>query len=160
MALPLLDVPSVAPIAIPSDAADVRVRPRRTRTLEAGTYGDITVLPHGTLRLTGGTYVLERLRVLPHVDVICEAPCDLRVAGRVTLAPFARLAPRADLSPADVTITIGREGGVGLHAGPRSRLAAGVLAPEAVLRLGAQGHFTGQFIGRQVHIAPRARLNW
>jgi hypothetical protein len=156
LALPLFKLPPLPAFAVDPAARNVNVL--RSTRLGPGDYRVVTVWPFGTLRLTGGVYELQRLKILPGARVICLAACEIRVLDLVRMHQGAELRPGEGLEPSGVRVLIAAQEGPALEAYGGNRVEANVLAPWGKVRLGAGGRFEGAILAHQVVIGPSARV--
>jgi hypothetical protein len=156
LALPLIELPPLPTFEINPAARNVNVL--RSGRLGPGDYRVVTVWPFSTLRLTGGIYEFQRLRIFTQARVICQAACEIRVVDVVRMHPGADLLPGEGLDAGDVRVLIAAEEGPALEAYGANRLAANVLAPWGRLRLGAGGRFAGALLAHQVVVGPSSRV--
>jgi PKD repeat protein len=156
LALPLLELPPLPAFEIGPAARNVNIV--RSGRLSPGDYRVVTVWPFGTLRLTGGIYEFQRLRIFTQARVICLAACEIRVVDVVRMHQGADLIPGPGLESRDVLVLIAAEEGVALEAYGGNRLSANVLAPWGRLRLGTRGRFEGAFLAHQVVLGASARV--
>jgi hypothetical protein len=96
--LPLAgDVP-VMPL-FQAGTTSVNVPNNATQTRSAGSYGTVTIGRRATLRLAGGVYNIESLTMGGPSTLQCDAPCDVRVKGRVAMDAATRIIPAPAVHP-------------------------------------------------------------
>ncbi|HEY4612950.1 MAG TPA: hypothetical protein VII11_08215, partial [Bacteroidota bacterium] len=65
-----------------------------TLTLQPGSYGDILVRKNGVLTLTGGTYHLNSFTTGDDVQLIFQAPTEVRIAGKFDSGQGSYIGPQ------------------------------------------------------------------
>ena len=167
LALPLpLPLPSLP--AITPGTQDVYLSHSASETLDPGSYAAIT-LANGNggiptvLSLTGGLYQMTKLEVGHDARVVCLAPCELRIAGRLLILARSSVGP-ADtpgLGAGNVELLVA---GTNATSHPTSTPAAAtidndagieayLLAPNGTARFGQRGTLTGKVVARDVLFA-------
>jgi hypothetical protein len=151
--LPLETVGIPMPNADPS-APPIRVLPHRTRVLDPGAFGVVKVHPRGTLVLHAGTYVFDELDLQPLAQVRMDGP-----AGSVVIYVASRLRQGGDFvdgtgQPADISLIYAGNEPVTLHC----PFAGTVIAPNARLQLApCQGdRYDGWFYANDLAVLPGA----
>ncbi|MBI5496218.1 MAG: hypothetical protein HY904_14440, partial [Deltaproteobacteria bacterium] len=165
--------------AVTPGHADVRVRPRTSRTLEAGRFDSVEVSSRGTLRLTGGVYELRTLEVGANARIEASAPSELRVLGRVRMGRGATVGANSGVAR-DLRIESGagtaerdrgddneeREEdddhacGSPVEIQAEARVTALLLAPRARVHVGSEVVLVGAIAGRSIHLGPRAEASF
>jgi len=97
---------------------DVEVKQKKSATLAAGAYDEVSVKQKGTLTFTGGTYHLGDLDVGPNAEIRFLAPTVLLIRGQLSLDQGSTFGPAsgASISAADILVYVeGRNGRLGKH---------------------------------------------
>ena len=112
------------------------------------------------LILTGGVYHLSRLTLGTDAAVECDAPCELRVAGRVLIGSRSSVGPgpAAGMGSGNVELLVAGANGsslptalpAALNVDTDAALSAYVLAPNGTARFGQRGDFFGKVVARDV----------
>jgi len=126
-----------------------------------GPFGAVRIARGGRLTLVGGEYDLRSLWIGRGAQLVCEAGCTLRVAGRVVLRQAAFLGGESKPNNPievrlDVASDLGRRASVRVYR--RSVVDARVYAPRGGILLGINGSYRGSFIGRTVYVYQGARI--
>ncbi|MBI5495034.1 MAG: hypothetical protein HY904_08390, partial [Deltaproteobacteria bacterium] len=167
--------------AVAPGHADVRVRPRMSRTLAPGRFDAVEVSSRGTLRLTGGVYEMRTLEVGANAHIEASAPTELRVQGSVRIGRGAVVGATSGTAR-DLRIESGagtpernrgehdddEEGeehedhacGSPVEIQEEARVTALVLAPDARVHVGRQVLLVGAIAGRGIHLGPRAEVSF
>jgi hypothetical protein len=152
--LPVFAFPT-APVVVPG-TTDIKVRQSDGAVmLPPGDYGQIRVGVHGVLILEGGTYNIRSLNASVLTAILFSGTTTVNVAERVSVGPLSVFGPQGgSVSPRCIVINV---------AGDRfwvssTDVEATVNAPNANVRLGALGTYTGNFIGKTVKVGFRAVL--
>src|SRR5262245_35194149 len=141
---PLPPVPSCSPGAAPV------VAPKGgTLVLGPGSYGKVQVPNGATLELTGGTYCLADVKVGRKSTIVVDAAVNVTVMGKYRSNPGSRLVAAAGsgIGATDIVLDVA---GTQVKFGHKSKVFAVVYAPNAVLRFGRGGFYTGQFVARDL----------
>lgn len=141
---PLPPVPSCNP-----GGQSVAVDKGGSATLPPGTYTTVRVLNGATLELTGGTYCFADVKLGRKAKIVVDAPVDVTIMKNYRSSPGSRLAPAADSGVGATDIGIGIAGPV-VKFGHKAKVYAILYAPNAKLRFGRGGNFTGQFVAREL----------
>jgi hypothetical protein len=180
LALPLLVMPPLP--AISPGTQDVEVAQNTTRSLAAGSYGDVKVQRGGALILNG-VYHLTSLDVKPGGRVYFQGRSELRIANTVDVSARGYVGPDpapayASLRASDVVLAVagpdehGRQheddralGQSGddvsptvVQFGRSSTVRANVYAPSGTVWLKDDSQATGAFVGQRVRVAQRVEL--
>ncbi|RLB39709.1 MAG: hypothetical protein DRH12_11140, partial [Deltaproteobacteria bacterium] len=161
----LPDFPDIQPGIDP-----VKVFSGQTRTLAEGHYGAVRVRPKGKLVLEGGEYHFEKLRLDPKASVVCLAPTEIRIEGRLLTWPKAYIGPAADseITAKDIVILVGgingrngnlRENPKAVTIGIANNIKANIYAPNGTLWICGVTHAEGSFIGRDVIIGVMVTMS-
>ncbi|MBI4955297.1 MAG: hypothetical protein HY908_24955, partial [Myxococcales bacterium] len=172
LALPLGLTPAVPAFA--PGAAAVVVPHGTLRELGPGAYGHVRVKGGDedeptVLRLTGGSYDFADLELGAHALLVCQARCEIRVAGRLKTESHVYVGPAfgTDLGAADVVIVVrGKNGDHGhvdatpkaARIGAHAVVVARIYATTGTLSLGEHAVAKGTFVGREVRVGEHARL--
>jgi hypothetical protein len=141
----------------------IEVPQNGTHTLQPGSYGDIMVRRNGRLILTGGTYHLSSFTCGDNVQLICQAPAEIRIAGKFDSGQGSSIGPEdTTLVSADQIMFYvgGINGNTGnLGATPKAakigianRVRASFYVPNGTLWIRQNSEATGQFIGKDVDV--------
>lgn len=141
---PLAPDPSCTP-----GGTGVNVLKGESLTLASGAYGAVVVQNGGTLELTGGTYCFSDVKIGRKSLVVVDAAVDVTVMGRVRALPGAVLKPASNSGLGATDIAVGVAGKQVKFSG-KTRISGVFYAPNALLRFGRGGFYTGQFIADQI----------
>ena len=120
-----------------------------SQTLAPGSYGTVIVQNGATLELTGGTYCFADLKLGRKSSVIVDGAVDVTVMGKVRALPGAVVKPAAGSGLGATDIVFGIAGKQVKFSG-KTRVSGIFYAPNALLRFGRGGFYTGQFIAEQI----------
>ena len=146
--LPLITPLAPPPACVPGATA-LTVPKGGSQTLAPGAYGPVVVQNGATLELTGGTYCFQDLKAGRKARIVVDAAVDITVTGRVRCLPGSVLAPAPSSSIGATDINVGVVGKQVKFSG-KTRISGIFYAPNALLRFGRGGFYTGQFIALQV----------
>jgi len=147
---PVFDVFPAAPAVAPG-GTDVRVRRGNSPVfLDAGDYGTIKVGHDGVVYFTGGTYNVREIRAGKRASLWFQNPATVNVSGRFAVGTLARFGPVYDGSARCIVVNIAPTASIVGTISRNGKIFATVNAPGSILRLGASGEFSGQFIGDTV----------
>jgi hypothetical protein len=127
----------------------VNVLKGESLTLASGAYGAVVVQNGGTLELTGGPYCFSDVKIGRKSIVVVDAAVDVTVMGRFRALPGAVLkpAPSSGLGATDIVVGVA---GKQVKFSGKTRMSGIFYAPNALLRFGRGGFYTGQFIADQI----------
>jgi hypothetical protein len=142
---------------------NIEVPQNGTHTLQPDSYGDIMVRRNGRLILTGGTYHLSSFTGGDNVQLICQAPAEIRIAGKFDSGQGSFIGPEdTTLVSADkIMFHVGGINGTNgtLGATPKAakigignRVWASFYVPNGTLWIRQNSEATGQFIGKDVDV--------
>lgn len=159
-ALPLpLELPRLPRIGVGTEP--VIVRGGESLTLEPGEYGR-AVLEDGegrrptVLRLSGGRYGFESLDLGSHGALVCDAPCEVSIRGRLRSGSGSRIGPAgAEVPAARVQLFVT---GAGAEIGADSRVDARLFVPRGELAIGSGTVARGTFVARAVSLGAGASV--
>ncbi len=156
--LPFLTYPS-APVVTPGVNDLVVHEKDGPVALPAGDYGRIRVGLRGTLIFEGGAqpYNIQSLQGSTESSILFATTTTLNVAGSVSIGGISVFGPQGGaVNPRCIAINI---------AGPRFRssgltqIEATISAPNADIRLGSLGVYTGSFVGNTVEVGFQSLLS-
>ncbi len=126
-----------------------------------GAFRVVRVARGGRLTLAGGDYDFRAIWIGRDGQLVCEADCNLRVAGRVVLKPGATLGGESKPIPVQVRLDVASDLGdlASVRAYRRSAMDARVYAPRGGITLGMNGRYRGSFIGRTVYVWHFAHID-
>jgi len=138
-----------------------------TTSLDAGTYGELSVKANAVVTLTGGTYNFTSVEVKPGAKVHAAGATTIRVSGRVLLASGTELgpAPGGAVQPHDVVLyATGVDGppntpGDAISFGSYTVLGVNAHAPNGTLAVGSYAVGKGAFVGKRVAVASHVTLS-
>jgi hypothetical protein len=137
---------------------DCLVRVTTPQTLPPGNYGKIRVAGRAALYFAGGTYNVRSIRTGGQARLLFNAPTTLLIAERAEFGQRAELLPNApDLNPRCINIEIAASE----HAvkfGGNSTVQAMISAPDAEMKLRANGEYTGRFVAKTVAVGVGSQL--
>jgi hypothetical protein len=148
---------------------NITVSPNQTTELEPGQYGVVNIKPRGTLRLAGGTYHFNSLKLGPKASLTCNTPTEIRIKERLYPDLMAYLGPSSDspLSAKDVFVYVhginGKNGELRSNPkaaviGVRNTVKANIFAPNGTLWIREGSDVTGSFMGKDVIIGVKAEV--
>ena len=134
-----------------------------SQTLGPGSYGDILVRRNGKLTFTGGVYHLGSLNTGDNVQILFQAPSEVRIAGRFDTDQGTSVGPEdtTSLSANQIVFYIGGINGSNgnLGATPKaaqiglsSTVKANFYVPNGTLWIRQNSKVTGAFIGKDVDV--------
>jgi hypothetical protein len=139
---PLPPTPSCAP-----GAAPVRVIKSGSLALAPGAYGRVKVLNGATLELTGGTYCFADVKLGRKSSIVVDAPVNVTITGKYRSNPGSRLVAAMGSGIGATDIVFGVAGKL-VKFSHRNKIFGVFYAPNAMMRFGRGGFFTGQFVAR------------
>jgi RHS repeat-associated protein len=151
------DVPSFTP-----GTQDFDVPQDGSLTLDPGSYGLLRARNGSTVTFTGGNYDFSEWDVGENVQLLFQAPSEIRISGKLAVEQGSYLGPEpgsSELDARDIVIYVtGINGGTGgLGATPKAAkfgiattVQANVYVPNGTLWLRQNGQFTGAFLGKWV----------
>ena len=177
VALPYLAMPAFPTVS--AGTQRVAVVKKKTLTLAAGSYGDVTVDEEGTLVLTGGLYQMRSLQVSEKARVVLRGASEVRILTELDTRAKAQIVldqSVANLSASQMVFFVagrdadcrhnhGSDGDgdgarqVTVHIGEQNVIQAVVYAKDGTVWLKSQTQATGQFIGEHVRVGERVTLN-
>ena len=129
-------------------------------TLEPGSYGLLKARLNSTVTFTGGVYEFAEWDVGESVDLVFQAPSEIRIVGKLAVDQNSTMLPSdPEMDATDIVIYVnGINGGTGnLGATPKAAkfgigtiVQANVYVPNGTLWLRQNGQFTGAFLGKWV----------
>ena len=171
-----LDLPvvgSLPPVpAITPGPQDVDVPLFTTQTLDAGSYGSLTVGAAATLTLTGGVYEFASWSVGNSARVQIAGPTEIRIAGKVFVDHIARVEPAPTaptITASDILVVVtGINGSTGAlnelpkaaSFGQATTIRAKLHVPNGTLEIQQNSQATGAFLGKWVILGPGVFANF
>jgi hypothetical protein len=156
-------------LTVSPGADDVMVSPSKVMDLNPGDYGDVTIKPGGTLRLTGGAYHLRNLACESGSSLICGAPADIRIKDRLSTGPNVYLGPSPDSgrSAKDIVVYVaginGRDGA--LRSNPKAakiglanEWKANIYVPDGTLWIEGGTGAEGSFFAKDVIVGIQTKV--
>jgi len=148
---------------------DVTVKPWRTRILDPGSYGKVTVRSKGRLILSGGQYHFSDLKVGLIGAVECAGGSEIYVQDRVLFGLGAKLHPSAsaNIDATDIVLYVGGSNGnkgalwsiaQAVRIGLGTNIKANIYAPNGTLSIGDRAKMRGAFIARDIVVGSRASV--
>lgn len=161
--LPLVSgMPPVPPVHPGSQ--DIDVPADGILTLQAGRYGRLKARPGAIVTLSGGLYHFREWDLREKVQILADAPVEIRVKGQIDTRGHTIIGPAPGagiLTAADIVIIgTGINGTTGaiddapeaVQFGEESTVRAKVYAPNGLLRVKAESIVTGAFVGKWVRM--------
>ncbi|MCP4221236.1 MAG: MBL fold metallo-hydrolase [bacterium] len=156
LTLPLNVVLPTFPTPLPG-TQDIDMATQETLTLDAGSYGSVNLKTKAVLILTGGTYHMESLVLGNHTQLICQAPTEIIINGRLDSGTNPTIAPEAGASITARDIVLYVNGANGSPdempvaiLGLRHTVKANVYAPNGTIWLKSRGVAEGAYLGKDV----------
>ncbi len=146
--VPLINPLPPAPSCVPG-TTPVLVAKGGSLVLGPGAYGKVTVPNGGTLELVGGAYCFQDVKIGRKSMVVVDAAVDVVVMGKVRSNPGAKLAAATGSGVGATDIVVGVAGSL-VKFGHKNKVFGVFYAPNAVLRFGRGGFYTGQFVAREL----------
>jgi len=166
---------------------DVEVKQKKSATLAAGAYDEVSVKQKGTLTFTGGTYHLGDLDVGPNAEIRFLAPTVLLIRGQLALDQGSTFGPGtgSGIDASDILVYVeGRNGRLGKHhdddegddeeddaegrnlrktpraakIGVRVVFQGNLYAPNGTIHLRQGSACVGSFIGKDVIVGVRTQV--
>src|SRR3990172_2712483 len=166
--LPLVsDLPEFKPASPGSQ--NITIPQNGTQTLEPGSYGDVLVRKNGTLTFTGGTYHLASLNTGDNVQLLFQAPSEIRLAGKFDTDQGTYIGPEdtTDMSASQIVFYIGgingNNGNLGAtpkaaQVGLSNTVKANFYVPNGTLWIRQNSQATGAFIGKDVNVGIGVKI--
>jgi hypothetical protein len=149
--LPWAPAPLIAPLpATPSctpGTAGVSVPKGGDLTLPPGSYAALRVANGATLELTGGSYCFADVKLGRKAKIVVDAPSNIVSMNRYVSSVYSRLVPADGSGIGAADISVGVAGKL-VRLSHRSKIFGVFFAPNATMRFGRGGNFTGQFVAR------------
>jgi hypothetical protein len=145
--LPLITPLPPTPSCTPTTTAET-VAKNGTLTLGPGSYGALKVQNGGVLTLTGGTYCFASIKAGRKVTINVQAPSQITAMGNVVINPSSKLVPNGlGVGASDIHVNAA---GKLVNLSHRTKIFGVFYAPNALLRFGHAGSFTGQFVAKNL----------
>lgn len=145
---PLIDPLPPDPTCAPGGAG-VTVAKGESLTLPPGAYGRVRVLNGATLELAGGAYCFADVKLGRKAKITVAAPVDVTSMGRYVSGPYSRLIAASGSGVGAAEISVG-VAGPQVKLSHRAKVFGVFYAPNADMRFGRGGNFTGQFVARRM----------
>ncbi len=146
--LPLISPLPPAPSCVPG-GAPVTVVKNQSMTLGPGSYGSLVIQNGATLTLSGGGYCFADVKGGRKATILAHDPVQVVVMGRFRINPGSVVGPEANAPFGATEIQIGVAGNQ-VKFGHKSKIFGVFYAPNALLRFGRGGFYTGQFIAKSL----------
>ena len=127
-------------------------------TLPPGDYGKITVKGGALLYFSGGTYNAKSLRASGHARLYFEGPTTLNVQDSARFGQRALLGPLVESQLNARCIVFNYAGTRPIKFAGSANITAMVVAPNAIMKLGAFGDYRGTFVAAKVLVGRSALL--
>jgi hypothetical protein len=140
-------------VTFPAAGADVLLAPNATRTLSAGSYGNVTINSGAILHLGAGTYFLNALGTEPSSQIVLDAgPVFLYIASAATLK--GAIVP--GLQQRHFLIGLAGTGTTFLE----SPFIGTIVAPNGTLRFAPSSPaiYTGSFFAKDIDVEPMSTI--
>ncbi|MBI3638714.1 MAG: hypothetical protein HY223_00170 [Thaumarchaeota archaeon] len=152
LALPVVnELPTFPQFVAGSTAVNV---PSGTLVLNSGSYGDITVGDSATLKLTGGIYNINSLKIGKNSNILFDATSQLNVATVVNGDTGDTIGPSssASIDARGITFFVGSD----VNTGTSTKINANIYSPNGDIRIGQNSNATGAFIGNTVRAESKS----
>jgi hypothetical protein len=159
---PLVEPNALPAVEVTPGSEDVRLKTRAVAeaALPPGAYRSVRVGNGAKLTLAGGDYDLRSLWVGKRSELLCEAPCTVRVAKRTVIREAAVVGAVAPLDGRDVRLEV--QGAFGkraaLRAYRRATIDARLYVPNGALTLGMNGRYRGSFVAKRILVYERSQI--
>ena len=168
LTLPLVSTLPEFKTATPG-SQNITIPQNGTETLEPGSYGDILVRKSGRLTFTGGTYHLASLNTGDNVQLVFQAPSEIRIAGKFDTDQGAYVGPEDTTSQSANQIVFyigginGSNGNLGAtpkaaQIGIANTVEANFYVPNGTLWIRQNSQATGAFIGKDVDVGIGVKI--
>jgi len=168
LTLPLVSILPEFKTATPG-SQNITIPQNGTQTLSPGSYGDILVRRNGKLTLTGGVYHLGSLNTGDNVQILFQAPSEVRIAGRFDTDQGTSVGPEdtTSLSANQIVFYIGGINGSNGNLGATPKAAqiglsntvkANFYVPNGTLWIRQNSKATGAFIGKDVDVGIGVKI--
>ena len=168
LALPLVESFPALPAFSPG-TEEIFVAQGDSHTIDSGSYGLLDANKNTTLIFTGGVYDFEEWDVGQDVDVLFQAPSEIRIAGKLHVDQNSYVGPDSGsgLSAKDIVIYVnginGNNGNLGATAkaakfGLHSTVFVNVYVPNGTLWLRQGSNSTGAFLAKWMIVGINATV--
>jgi hypothetical protein len=150
-------------------STNINVSNNGTRTLAAGSYGDLVVGRKGVVTFTGGTYHFRSIRVDREARLVFNAASQVRVQQKLSTGILTDIGPAAGATfdASSLIFYIGGANGTtgtlaatpkAVEIGADNALDANLYAPNGTVWLQDRTQARGSFLGKDVQVGIDAQV--